>query len=104
MLLLPSRKSALGDPNMVLSQIHSFLAHSSIKQEHEDNNNTLLDEKNILRTPPPKCRFLWHCESLDKSEPELLMKSVKFFPVSRQFFIADSALVGFSITRDFVYD
>lgn len=57
MLLLPSRKSELKGPSMVLSQIHSFNAHSDCKPEREDNNNTLIAEKDVLRTPPPKCRF-----------------------------------------------
>ena len=57
MLLLPSRKSALKDPSMVLSQIHLFNAHSDCEKERENNNNTLIAEKDVLRTPPPKCRF-----------------------------------------------
>lgn len=59
MLLLPSRKSALKEPNsnMVLSQIHSFLTHNNNCEQTEDNNNTMITEKD-LRTPP-KCRFSW---------------------------------------------
>lgn len=55
MLFLPtSRKSALKEPNeMVLSQVHSFIAKAERDQEREDNNNSV---KEILRTPP-RCRF-----------------------------------------------
>lgn len=56
MLLLPSRKSSLKDPNMVLSHLHSFMTHSDCEQEREDNNNTI-DEKDVLRTAPANCRF-----------------------------------------------
>lgn len=71
MLLLPSRKSALNDPNMVLSQIRSFNAHSNCEQEREDNNNTLIADKDVLRTPPPKCRF--HVCRQTLNELELFM-------------------------------
>lgn len=57
MILLPSRKSALEDSNMVLSQLHSFIAHSNKEQDRQNNNNSLIAEKDVLRTPPPKCRF-----------------------------------------------
>lgn len=58
MLLLSSvsGKSALKEPNeMVLSQVHSFIAKAERDQEREDNNNTV-NKKEILRTPP-RCRF-----------------------------------------------
>lgn len=55
MLLLSSRKSALKQRKMVLSQMHSFMAHSNCEQEREDNNNTLIVEKDLLRAA--KCRF-----------------------------------------------
>lgn len=56
MLLLSSRKSALKDPNMVLSHIYSILTQTDCVKEREDNNNTI-EEKNVLRTPSTKCRF-----------------------------------------------
>lgn len=58
MLLLPSRKSgSLNNPDMVLSQIHSFMQNANCEDERESNNNTLITEKDVLRTPPHKCRF-----------------------------------------------
>lgn len=57
MLLLSSAsgKSALKEPSeMVLSQVHSFIAKAERDQEREDNNNTV-NKKEILRTPP-RCR------------------------------------------------
>lgn len=62
MLLLPSRKSALkeSNENMILSQIHSFItnANSNCDEQREDNNNTVIDGKDVMRTPPSmKCRF-----------------------------------------------
>lgn len=58
MLLLPSRKSgSLNNPDMVLSQIHSFMQNANSEDERESNNNTLITEKDVLRTPPHKCRF-----------------------------------------------
>lgn len=57
MLLLSSRKSGLNDPDMVRSQMHSFMAHSNCEKEREDNNNTVIAEKEVLRTPTTKCRF-----------------------------------------------
>lgn len=56
MLLLPSRKSALKDHDMVLSQMRSFIARSNPEQEREDNNNVIA-EKEVLRSPTAKCRF-----------------------------------------------
>ena len=56
MLLLSSQgKSALKEPNenMVLSQVHSFIASGDEDEKHEDNNNTV---KESLHTPP-RCRF-----------------------------------------------
>lgn len=61
MLLLPSRKSgSLNNPDMVLSQIHSFMTNANCDDERESNNNSLITEKDVLRTPPHKCRFeIW---------------------------------------------
>lgn len=57
MILLPSRKSALKDSKMVLSQFHSFIAHANIEQDRE-NNNSLIADKDVLSSPPPKCKLL----------------------------------------------
>ncbi|CRK86338.1 CLUMA_CG000079, isoform A [Clunio marinus] len=39
---------------MVLSNMHTFHEHSNCDQERENNNNTVIDEKDVHRMPPSK--------------------------------------------------
>lgn len=86
---------------MVLSQIHSFLAHSNCEQEREDNNNTLLAEKGILRTPPPKCKTLRKkffpffgskriIDDVDESWPSIFHRQGRLFNYTIRVWLSDS--------------
>lgn len=56
MLLLSSGNSGLKEPsnNMVLSQVHAWAEKMEREQERENNNNTV--KRDLLRTPPPRCK------------------------------------------------
>lgn len=58
MLLLSSGNSGLKEPsnNMVLSQVHAWAEKMEREQERENNNNTV--KRDLLRTPPPRCKDL----------------------------------------------
>lgn len=64
MLLLSSGNSGLKEPssNMVLSQVHAWAEKMEREQERENNNNTV--KRDLLRTPPPRCKdFLYVLDS-----------------------------------------
>lgn len=77
-MLLLSSKSALKDPNnMVLSQVHSFFGNSERDQEREDNNNTITVKRDLLQTPPPRCRFINSAKKKKQSANLLSESSIK---------------------------